>query len=268
MGEVIAFVNHKGGVTKTTSVANLGPALVERDRRVLLVDGDPQANLTECFAAEEVPGTRLEDALVSDQGDRGAVALRGLGERSAVELAGGVDLLPCSEELADAAAELPRQQGYELALRHVIEPLRKGYDFVLIDTPPGLGVLSGMALLAADAVVIPARPADLDVGGAAKVYDLIEESVRELNPGLEVLGVLVAQAQRRWVLRRDTYEAAAAQGMTILPQEIPFSVRVGAAPRYGAPTFVLEPDGRVAQAYRKLAGHLVGRSEAAIEAAA
>lgn len=125
MGEVIAFVNHKGGVTKTTSVANLGPALVERDRRVLLIDGDPQANLTECFAADEVPGTRLEDALVADQGDRGAVALRGLEERSAAELAGGVDLLPCSEELADVAAELPRQRGYELALRHAIGPLRK-----------------------------------------------------------------------------------------------------------------------------------------------
>jgi len=111
------------------------------------------------------------------------------------------------------------------------------------------------------------RPADLDVGGAAKVYNLIEESVRGLNPGLDVLGVLVAQAQRRWVLRRDAHAAIEDQGMQALPVEVPFSVRVGAAPRFAAPTFVLEPDGRVAQAYRKLAEHLAA-SRAAVEVAA
>jgi cellulose biosynthesis protein BcsQ len=116
-------------------------------------------------------------------------------------------------------------------------------------------------------VIVPARPADLDVGGAAKVYDLIEDAVRELNPGLEVLGVLVVQTQRRWVLRRETHHSIEAQGMRALPVEVPFSVRVGAAPRFGAPTFVLEPDGRVAHAYRRLATHLV-RSGAPVEAAA
>ena len=258
MAEVIAFVNHKGGVTKTTSVANLGPALVERGLRVLLVDADAQANLTECFGAEEGPGSRLEDALVAPAPRRGQVARRGLAERASADVPGGVDILPCSEELADVVAELPRQTGYEFALRDAVAPLRELYDFILIDTPPGLGVMSGMALLAADSVVIPARPADLDVGGAAKVYDLIEESVRTLNPDLEILGVLIAQTQRRWVLRRDTHAAIQDQGMRALPVEVPFSVRVGAAPRLATPTFVLEPDGRVAQAYRKLGEHLAG----------
>lgn len=267
MAEVIAFVNHKGGVTKTTSVANLGPALVERHLRVLLVDADPQANLTECFGAEEGRGSRLEDALVAPARRRGEVARRGVTERAGAGVPGGVDILPCSEELADVVAELPRQAGYELALRDALAPLRELYDFILIDTPPGLGVVSGMALLAADSVVIPVRPADLDVGGAAKVYNLIEESVRALNPDLDVLGVLVAQAQRRWVLRRDAHAAIEDQGMQALPVEVPFSVRVGAAPRFAAPTFVLEPDGRVAQAYRKLGEHLAG-DRAGMEVAA
>ncbi len=101
---------------------------------------------------------------------------------------------------------------------------------------------------------------------AGKVYDLVEETARELNPGLEVLGVLIPQAQRRWVLRRDTHQAIEAQGMSALPVEIPFSVRVGAGARYGA-TLLLEPDGRVAEAYRGLARHLLER-EATVRAAA
>ena len=267
MGQAIAFVNQKGGVTKTTSVANTAAALVERGQRVLAVDADPQANLTESFGAEEARGLKLEDVLATAEADRRAAMVAGVGEGDKSTLPGGVHLLPCSDELADVAAELPRQAGYELRLREALVPLRDAFDYILIDTPPGLGVLSGMALIAADAVIVPVRPADLDVGGAAKVYDLVETELRELSPQLEVLGVLVAQAQRRWVLRRDTHEAIEAQGMTALPVEIPFSVRVGAAPRYGAPTFVLEPDGRVAQAYRALADHLLARG-AGLKAAA
>ncbi len=256
MTRAIAFVNQKGGVTKTTSVANTGAALAELGHRVLVVDADPQANLTESFGAEEALGTKLEDALVARDRRRPAKVLAGATPATPNGIPGGVDLLPCTAELADVATELPKRAGYELRLRELIDALREGYDYILIDTPPGLGILSGMALLAADAVIVPCRPADLDVGGAAKVYDLVEEAVREFNPDLEVLGVLVAQTQRRWVLRRDTHQSVAEQGMAVLPVEIPFSVRVGAAPRYGAPTFVLEPDGRVAQAYRALAEHL------------
>lgn len=266
MARVIAFVNQKGGVTKTTSVANTGAALAELGRRVLVIDADPQANLTESFGADELLGTRLEDLLALPGIEQEPKVVERMRDEG-TPLAGGVHLLPCSEQLADVAAELPRHEGYELRLRSVVDSLRRRYDDILIDTPPGLGILSGMALLAADAVIVPARPADLDVGGAAKVYDLVEEVVRELNPGLAVLGVLVAQTQRRWILRREAQEAIEAQGMTALPVEVPFSVRVGAAPRYGAPTFVLEPDGRVAHAYRKLAAHLV-RSPAPARAAA
>ncbi len=258
MARVIAFVNQKGGVTKTTSVANTGAALAELGHQVLVVDADPQANLTESFGAEEALGTKLEDVLAGAHRRRPPKVLAGATPAAPDGVPGGVDLLPCTAELADVAAELPKHRGYELRLREVLDGLRDSYDYVLIDTPPGLGILSGMALLAADQVIVPCRPADLDVGGAAKVYDLVEEAVGELNPGLEVLGVLVAQTQRRWVLRRDTHESVTEQGMTVLPVEIPFSVRVGAAARYGAPTFVLEPDGRVAHAYRALAEHLTG----------
>ena len=253
MGYVIAFVNHKGGVTKTTSVANTGAALAQAGERVLVVDADPQANLTEAFAAVDVLGTRLEDVLADVAAPTGIEVLRDVGG-----VDGALDLLPCSDALADVAADLPRHTGYELRLRAAVDSLRDDYDFILVDTPPGLGILSGMALLAADAVIIPVRPADFDVGGAAKVYDLIEETVREVHPEITILGVLVAQAQHRWILRRETQQAIERYGMEALPVEIPFSVRVGSAPRYGQPTVVLEPGGRVAQAYRALATFLIG----------
>jgi len=146
---VIALANHKGGVTKTTSTANLGALFAEAGRRVLIVDCDPQANLSEAFGwTDELPGERLEDLLAHP----------------------------------DVAADLPALAGagYENRLRDVLDPFRDRFDLVLLDTPPGRGNLSGMAVLAADGLLIPALAADLDVRGAGKLYDLVEGEI----PGL------------------------------------------------------------------------------------
>ena len=259
---VIVLANHKGGVTKTTSTANLGACLAEAGQRVLMIDCDPQANLSEAFGwHEELPGERLEDLLAEPAAaarfDPGvalhADAWEGVVYRDALRL------IPCTDALADVAADLPAEvgEGWEQRLGRVVAVQRERFDVVLIDTPPGLGSLSGMAMLAADGLLIPARPADLDVRGAGKLYDLVESTI----PGLRILGVLLAAGEERWRITRDVSTQMDAEQMRILPVVVPRAVRVASAPRYGAPTVVIEPDSRVAYAYRKLAAHLLAELE-------
>ena len=167
---VIVLANHKGGVTKTTSTANLGACLAETGRRVLLVDADPQANLSEAFGwGEEVPGERLEDLLVQPDAAGRLLAPPALRPDVGADVwwREHLRIIPCTDQLADVAADLPASvgEGWEQRLQAVLDPLRDRFDVVLIDTPPGLGTLSGMAMLAADGLLIPARPADLDVRG-------------------------------------------------------------------------------------------------------
>jgi chromosome partitioning protein len=257
-GFVVVLANHKGGVTKTTSTANLGACLAEAGRRVLIVDADPQANLSEAFGwTEDIPGERLEDLL--DHPDAAirhqpAIALHDEAW-SAVWFRDRLRIIPCTDMLANVAADLPGRagEGWEQRLAEVIAPLRARFDLVLIDTPPGLGSLPGMAMLAADGLLIPARPADLDVRGAGKLYDLVETTV----PDLRILGVLIAAGDSRWRVTRDAGAQMDAEQMRVLPVQIPRAVRVASAPRYRAPTVVLEPDSMVSHAYRRLAAHLL-----------
>jgi chromosome partitioning protein len=257
-GFVIVLANHKGGVTKTTSTANLGACLAEAGRRVLIVDGDPQANLSEAYGwSEDLPGERLEDLLVRpDAAERyePPLALQpdvapGVGWRERLAI------IPCTAALADVAADLTAggEVGWEDRLARVLTPMRTRFDVILIDTPPGLGTLSGMALLAADGLLIPARPADLDVRGAGRLYDLVESTL----PDLRILGVLLAAGESRWRVSREAGVSMRAEQMRVLPIQVPRAVRVASAPRYRAPTVVLEPDSRVSHAYRQLAAHLL-----------
>lgn len=249
---VVALANHKGGVTKTTSTANLGAMLAEAGRRVLIVDCDPQANLSEAFGwTDELTGERLEDLLTNPI----AVGRYTPPEALQPDVMPGLwwrerlRLIPSTDVLADVAADLPATSGHELRLRQVLEPLRDQFDVVLLDTPPGLGTLSGMAVLAADGLLIPALAADLDVRGAGKLYDLVECEV----PGLRILGVLLAASERRWRITRDATDRMTADQMRVLPVRVPRAVRVASAPRHRAPTAVLEPDSMVSHAYRELA---------------
>jgi chromosome partitioning protein len=255
---VIALANHKGGVTKTTSTANLGACLAEAGRRVLLVDADPQANLSEGFGwTEDLPGERLEDLLAHPTAARRYDPPAALQPDVAIGTAWreALRLIPSTDALADVAADLPTNSGdgWEERLKLVLEPMRDQFDVILIDTPPGLGNLSGMAMIAADGLLIPARPGDLDVRGAGKLYDLVESTL----PDLRILGVLLAVGEQRWRIARDASAQMAAEAMHVLPVQIPNAVRVASAPRFRAPTVMLEPDSRVSHAYRQLTAHLL-----------
>ena len=259
---VVVLANHKGGVTKTTSTANLGAMLAEAGRRVLLVDCDPQANLSEAFGwTADRPGERLEDLLAIPEVSRRYMPPTALSTevRRRVAWSERLRIVPCTDELADIAADLPAAfgSGYELRLRDVLAPLRPRFDLILLDTPPGLGNLSGMAVLAADALLIPALAADFDVRGAGKLYDLVEREV----PDLRILGVLLAASERRWRITRDAADRMEADDMRVLPVRIPRAVRVASAPRHRAPTAVLEPESMVSHAYRQVARLLIEELE-------
>lgn len=261
VGRVIALANHKGGVGKTTAAANLGAALAMLGHSVLLIDADPQANLGEAFGLDDdsAPGLRLEDILAQPHWSAAPAVWEGRFDHetnAVVPLAGGVHMVPCTDALAAAAAALAGEAGAEHRLRDVVALWTAAYDWIVIDTPPGLGVLSSMAMLAAQGVIVPARPADLDISGAVKIADVLEGEITSFNPHVRLIGVLIGQVDRRWHLRHDTRSALHDADLTQLDVEIPFAVRVGAAPRYNAPTVVLEPDSRVARAYQRLARQL------------
>lgn len=226
---------------------------------MLIVDCDPQANLSEAFGwTEELPGERLADLLAHPAAVHRYTPPPALQPDVAPDLVWRelLRIIPSTDALADVAADLPGLvgAGYENRLGDVLDPLRDRFDLVLLDTPPGRGNLSGMAVFAADGLLIPALTADLDVRGAGKLYDLVEGEV----PGLRILGVLIAASERRWRITRDATHRMQADAMRVLPVNVPRAVRVASAPRYRAPTGVrLEPDSIVSHAYRQLAQHLL-----------
>jgi len=248
--KVLVIANHKGGVGKTTSALNLGPALAQQGMRVLLIDLDPQANLSEGFGLEEPAGRRIEELLLADGVPDLASEAARVGE--------GLWLVPCSWALGSAdAALVERGEGYTHRLSELLEAASASFDVALVDTPPSIGMWSGLALLAADAVLVPVTPAHYDQMGAQKQIAFIEQEIHPHNPKLRVLGVLVTKADPRWRVLRQVRRAAERDGMPMVPGEIPLQIRVAEAVGEGQPTFWLEPDGKIASAYRRTAAYVV-----------
>jgi chromosome partitioning protein len=247
--QVVALANWKGGVGKTTSAANLALLLRERRVRVLLVDLDPQANLTESFGHLRAPELGVAKVLGGDVGLADVL----------LEVAPAVQLAPSSEALADLTWSLVRASDYRTRLRVALAHVEDRFDLALIDTPPGIGLWPGLALLSADAVVIPTRPHDSDVLATGKLVDYIEAEIRPANPGLRVLGALVTQVHPRWRLARETRAGLGSDEIPLFVTEIPASVRVAASLRTGAPLAARRPDHRVSMAYRRVASELLDR---------
>jgi chromosome partitioning protein len=261
MAHVIALANHKGGASKTTSVANLGAALAmpPLNKRVLLIDADPQANLSTIMGCDpELIGMRLEDAIEKPSWDKAPKpwSTRPVPGEEPTALAGGVHLLPCTEELEAVVRSQAHQTGFAYRLRNLLALYDSSYDLILIDTPPGRQALSTLALLAAHYVIAPIRPADFDVEGAIRLTEMLEQEIEQHNPGVKMLGVLVTQSDQRWKIGAAARQALRDAQIAMFEREVPFAVSVGQAPRYMAPTIVLQPDGRVGSAYRDVAAAL------------
>lgn len=252
MARTIAVTNQKGGVAKTTTAASLAVALAELGQRVLVVDLDPQACLTFSLGVdpEDV------DASVSH------VLTQGMDPGEAImPTEDGIDLMPATIELAGAEASLLTRTGRELTLKISLEDVSAGYDWVFLDSPPSLGVLTVNALTAAREVLIPLQCETLSHRGVGQLLDTIHDVRRLLNPRLRILGVLPTLFDSRTnhakaVLAdiEERYE------LPILLPPIPKSVRFAEAPAVGRSILSTSRRSKGAQAYREVALGLLGES--------
>jgi chromosome partitioning protein len=251
----LAIANQKGGVAKTTTVASLGAALSELGQRVLLVDLDPQSCLTFSLGIDpEDLDTSVHDVLLGN-GDVTEVIL---------QTDDGPDLLPATIELAGAEAALLTRTGREHALRVALEPVGDSYDWVLLDCPPSLGVLTVGALSAADAVLIPLQCETLSHRGVGQLLDTVHDVRRFTNRSLSVLGVLPTLYDGRTNHARTVLETISqAYDLEVLEPPIPKTIRFAEAPAAGRSILGTARSHRGAQAYRELAAHLAGRTNGA-----
>jgi chromosome partitioning protein len=250
MARVFAVANQKGGVAKTTTVHSLGAALAERGRRVLLVDLDPQACLTYSLGVEAGgPGSSLHDVIVHQTPAREVLAK-----------VGDLHLLPASIDLAGAEIYLLSKTGREYALAQALGPITSGYDVVLVDCPPSLGILTINGLTAADEVLIPLQCETLSGRGVGQLLETVDDVRKYTNPGLRVAGVVATMYEARTRLGQQVLASVRDDfGLEVLQPPVPKSVRVAEAPAMSCSVLEHAPRSLAAEAYRALAATIEAR---------
>ena len=265
MSRVLCVANQKGGVGKTTTTINLATALALGEQRILVVDMDPQGNLTSGVGLKgraAAAGT-IYQALTSPEPieDSGAFALE-----TPIK---NLFLIPADRNLTGAEVELVTLPNRERRLRDLLAPLRDRFDFILIDTPPSLGLLTLNALVAADAVLIPLNCEYFALEGLADLVATLRRVRASLNPSLDIAGVLMTMYDERTNLgqqvSRDIREFFKER---VFNTVIPRNVRLGEAPSHGMPAILYDVKSRGSEAYLSLARELLAREASAPAAAA
>ncbi len=256
MGQVIACANQKGGVGKTTTVVNLATDLGRLNQRVLVVDLDPQGNATSGFGIDRatLPSTMF-DVILGDTS---------LGSIILPTVASGCWLAPASVALAGAEVELAGAEQRERRLSRVLEEVRNDYDYILLDCPPSLGLLTVNALTAADSVLIPTQCEYYALEGLSQLIATLNLVRDNLNPRLAIKGVVLTMYDARTNLSADVAaEVRNHLGEAVFDTVIPRSVRLSEAPSFGLPVALYRGDSRGAVAYDALAAELLRRDAGA-----
>jgi len=254
MGRVIAIANQKGGVGKTTTAINLGAALAAFDRRVVLVDFDPQANATSGLGfAGRKNGANAYDVLL---GAHPGEALRETGFPN-------LWVIPSSRDLVGAEIELVGQERRENRLRDAIAGFREDFDFVLIDCPPSLSLLTVNGLTAADSVLIPLQTEYFALEGLSELLESVERVRHSFNPNLEIEGILLTMYDDRTNLGRQVVDDIRKHfGALVYETVIPRNVRLGESPSFGKPVLAYDIKSKGAEAYLALGRELLKRRKA------
>lgn len=253
MAKVIAFSNQKGGVGKTTTCVNLAAYTARAGKRVLVVDMDPQGNASSALGFFERKDKKsVYEVLVGDTEAAGAV------KKTETE---GLDIITSSGDLAGAELELAQVMiGRERVLDEKIEAVKEGYDFVFIDCPPSLGLLTVNSLAAADGVVVPIQCEYFALEGLSQMMNTIKLVKKFLRPAIEVEGVVITLYDGRAKLSKGVVgEIEKVFGDKVYLTKIPRNVRLAEAPSYGKPVSDYDPKCAGAQAYEKLAEEFLRR---------
>lgn len=253
MGEVIACANQKGGVGKTTTVVSVASYLALGGRRVLVVDMDPQGNATSGLGIDKAEvGATVYDVLLDDTS---------LPEATNPTAVDGLSLVPANSGLAGVEVELVPRSGRERRLKRALEGVRDSYDFVFLDCPPSLGLLTVNALTAADSVLIPLQCEYYALEGLGQLMSTIDLIRDHLNPALKLKGVVLTMHDGRTSLSADvTAEVRRHLGQQVFDAVVPRSVRLAEAPSYGRPISEHSPGSRGALAYQAVTAELLVRS--------
>ena len=250
MSKVTVFANQKGGVGKTTTTANLGAYLADLGHRVLLIDFDPQCNLSSSVGVSaESPS--IYDALTGGTLPAGAI------RSTTVER---LDIIPSTVDLAGATLELVEERGRETFLKRVLSDLSEPYDFVFIDCPPSLGLLTVNGLVAADNVIVPLQCEYFAMEGLTQLLQSIKRVQTKLNPSLSLLGILFTMYDSRTRLAQDVVQEVVSYfGKRVFRTIIPRNVRLSEAPSHGVPINRYDPECVGAKSYQKLAEEVLSR---------
>jgi chromosome partitioning protein len=252
MGRVISFANQKGGVAKTTTTLNLGVALAEQELKVLLVDLDPQGNLT------------MSQGLNPDTIERSMfdVLVHRLPIQEVIHHT-EVDLAVSSIDLAGAELALSSMIGRERAFEKALAPVKESYDFVLVDTPPSLGLLTINALVASNGVIVPVQCEYLSLRGLVQLENTLSMIRENLNPEVGIEGILPTMYDKRTLHSREAVEILQENfGDLVFDTKIRKTVRYAEAPVKGTSVLKYDPSGNAAQAYRQLAKEVLDATQA------
>jgi len=250
MSRIIAIVNQKGGVGKTTTAINLGTALAQSGKMVLLIDTDPQANAT---SGVGVDTEKIEASLYDLYS--GQKAILDVLYPTSIE---NLHLLPGSSDLSGIEVELLNTAGREARLKTILATVQDAYDFVLIDCPPSLGLLTVNALVAAEKVIVPVQCEYYALEGLSRLMKTLDIVKKEINPKLDVEGIVLTMHDARTKLSAEVVkETRKFFGDKVYKTLISRDVRVSEAPSYGQPISVYADKSRGAAAYNKLAKELI-----------
>jgi len=254
LGRVIAIANQKGGVGKTTTAINLAASLAVAEQSTLVVDCDAQGNTTGGLGFQKDPARRtLYHALILNE------PLDRIILRTQVD---GLDLIPADKNLAGASVELVSVENREYRLKKILEPLKQNYQYVIIDCPPALDLMTLNALAATDSVLVPIQCEYLALEGVSELLDTLMRIRRTLNPGLAIEGILLTMYDERTTLSRQVAsDLRSFFGAQVFATVIPRNVRLAEAPSHGKPIIFYDIHSRGAESYLQLAKEVISNDQ-------